>query len=129
MSMQSESRWVIERFGVRGARLALIAAGVIFLVLVGIWAATEVASAWRGAHFLRVLTVVAVVILAVFLSVRVMAVNWRATRAAADQPVMLPDGADQTDVWGVGGPSMREPGSTGAWPMRNVDRRYEDRGD
>jgi hypothetical protein len=66
------------------------------------------------------------VLLLLLLSVRVIALNWRAVGPIGG-PGAPPDGNDQTGNWGVGGPSMREPGSTGVWPARQVDRRYEDR--
>ena len=43
--------------------------------------------------------------------------RWLRTRLARrqiDPPVVrLADGSEDTGVWGVGGPAMREPGSTG----------------
>ena len=127
--MISESAWVIERFGPRGARAALITSGVVFIALISWWAGVNVTAAWRAGHALRALTEALFSLFLLALSLRIMIVNWRATRAAEDRPVVLPDGTEQTGVWGVGGPSMREPGSTGAWPMRGVDRRYEDQRD
>lgn len=127
--MASESPWVLERFGSRWARLVLIIAGIVFIALICGWAAVGVAGAWRAGHELKALADAAIALLLVLLSVRIMAVNWRATRAHADQPAILPDGSEQTGIWGVGGPSMREPGSTGAWPLRGTDRRYEDQDD
>lgn len=124
--MISESPWVVERFGQRWARLALICTGAVFVALIVIWAAVNVSAAWRGGHALRGLVDGAVAALLVTLSVRIMVVNWRATRPSGDGPVVVADSADQSGVWGVGGPSMREPGSTGAWPMRDINRRYED---
>ena len=124
--MISESPWVIDRFGQRWARLALLCTGVVFVALIVVWAAVSMAAAWRGGHVLPGLAQGAIALLLVTLSLRIMAVNWRATRPRGDPPIVPADGADQSGVWGVGGPSMREPGSTGAWPMRGIDRRYED---
>lgn len=121
--MASESPWVLERFGSRWARLALIVAGVLFIALICGWAAVGVAGAWRAGHEFKALTDAAIALLLVLLAVRIMAVNWRATRPGGDQPVVLPDGNEQTGIWGVGGPSMREPGSTGVFPSRRLDRR------
>jgi hypothetical protein len=127
--MISESPWVVERFGQRWARLALFCIGVAFVGLIAAWAAVNVGTAWRGGHALRGLFDGAIAVLLVTLSLRIMAVNWRATRPRAEPPVVTADSADQSGVWGVGGPSMREPGSTGAWPLRGIDRRYDDPGD
>ena len=127
--MNTESHWVIERFGPRGARLVLITSATIFIALICGWAGVEMTAAWQAHHELRSAIIGAVALLLIFLSLRIMAVNWRATRDADNQPMVLPDGNDQSGVWGVGGPSMREPGSTGAWPMRVVDRRYDNKND
>jgi hypothetical protein len=124
--MSSESPWVVERFGQRWARLALACTGVVFMALIAVWAAVSVAAAWRSGHALRGLLDGAIAALLVTLSLRIMAVNWRATRPPDDAPLQTAGGIDQTGVWGVGGPSMREPGSTGAWPTRGVDQRHED---
>jgi hypothetical protein len=123
--MGSESHWAVERFGPRGARVALVASGLIFIALLGTWAAVQVAAAWHAGHVFKGLLIGAAALLLMLLAQRIMAVNWRATRAAGQPPVVLPDGNDQSGIWGVGGPSMREPGSTGAWKMREVDRRYD----
>jgi len=121
--MASESPWVLERFGARWARLALVVIGVVFIALIGSWAAIGVASAWRGGHEFKALADGAIALLLVSLSVRIMAVNWRATRHAPDPSAAPPDIAEQTGVWGVGGPGMREPGQTGVFPPRRPDRR------
>ncbi|MDE2219331.1 MAG: hypothetical protein KGL25_02620 [Gammaproteobacteria bacterium] len=124
--MSSESPWVVERFSQRWARVALVCTGAAFVALIGMWAVARVGAAWRGGHTLRGLVEAAIALLLVTLSLRIMALNWRATRPRAERPVPAADSADQSGVWGVGGPSMREPGSTGAWPLRRIDRRYED---
>ena len=121
--MASESSWVLERFGSRGARLALIVVGVVFVALICGWAAMSVAAAWRVGHHFKALADCAIALLLVLLSLRIMAVNWRATRERDIPPAVLPDGNEQTGVWGVGGPSMREPGSTGVFlSRRSTDR-------
>jgi len=124
--VNSESPWVIERFGPRGARLALAVSGVLFIGLVGGWSALQIMAAWHRGQVLKgaVLALLALVLLLV--SLRVMVLNWGATRASDERPVVIPDGSEQTGIWGVGGPAMREPGSTGVWPARRIDRRYGD---
>lgn len=121
--MTSESPWVLERFGSRGARLALVIVGVAFIGLICGWAAVSVSAAWRVGHHFKALADAAIALLLVLLSLRIMAVNWRATRERDAQPIVLPDGNEQTGIWGVGGPSMREPGSTGVFlSRRSTDR-------
>ena len=121
--MISESPWVIERFGVRGARAALVTSGVLFIALLGIWAGIEIRAAWHAGHVLKGVLLGLVALLLLSLSLRILAVNWRATRPGEEPPVLSPDGNEQTGVWGVGGPSMREPGSTGVFlSRRSTDR-------
>ena len=125
-SVSSESPWVIERFGTRGARLALAVSGLLFMTLVGGWSALQIAAAWHRGQVLRGSLLAALALLLLLASLRVMVVNWRATRRADERPVVIPDGSEQTGIWGVGGPAMREPGTTGVWPTRSTDRRYGD---
>ncbi|MGH8253704.1 MAG: hypothetical protein ACRES2_06660, partial [Steroidobacteraceae bacterium] len=94
------------------------------VALIGGWAALSVGAAWRAGHYFKAFADAAIALLLVLLSLRIMAVNWRATRADEAAPAVLPDGNDQTGIWGVGGPSMREPGSTGVFlSRRSTDRR------
>ena len=126
LSMSNESPWVIERFGPRGARLALVSTGVLFITLIAGWSWVAISAALAAGHGGRAAAVAAVALGLAALSLRIMRLNWRATREAEEQPITLPDGNDQTGIWGVGGPSMREPGSTGAFQInRAFDRRYE----
>jgi len=122
--MASESPWVLERFGSRGARLALIVVGIAFIALICGWAAISVAAAWRLGHPVKACADGAIALLLVLISLRIMAVNWRATRERDAQPAVLPDGNEQTGIWGVGGPSMREPGSTGVFLARRSGDRH-----
>ena len=120
--MASESPWVLERFGARWARVALLVIGILFIGLICSWAALGVTAAWRTGHELKALVDAAIALLLVLLSLRIMAVNWRATRHPPEAPALLPDSNEQTGIWGVGGPSMREPGQTGVFPPRRPDR-------
>jgi hypothetical protein len=129
--MNTKSPWAVERFGRRGARLALIASGVVFMVLVGGWAGLEMASAWHAGRDARAAGIGFVALLLLATALRVMSVNWHAALHGPDSPdardsgAVMPDNSEQTGIWGVGGPSMREPGSTGTWRPRIVDRRYD----
>jgi len=125
-TVSSESSWVIERFGPRGARLALAISGLLFMALIGTWSALQILAAWHRGQMLKGSLLGLLTVLLLLVSLRVLVVNWRATRAADERPMVIPDGSEQTGIWGVGGPAMREPGSTGAWPIRQVDRRYGD---
>ena len=127
--MSKESHSASGIVGPRGVRLALVSSGLLFMVLLGAWAAIETAAMYQQGHPVRSALLAMVALLLLLLTWRVIGMNWRAMDTLQQPPGAPPDGSDQTGIWGVGGPSMREPGSTGVWPARNVDRRYEDRDD
>jgi len=110
----------------RRVRLLVLLSGLIFMVLVAAWAIVQVLGALHAGHRWQVAWMVGAAALVLVVWLRVMAVNWRAVRSPELEPPTLPADADEgTGVWGVGGPAMREPGTTGTWPRRVVDRRYE----
>jgi hypothetical protein len=126
--MTDEFRSATATGGQRGVRLALMSSGVVFMLLLGTLAVIEiVAMLQQGRTLYGVLLALAALLVLAFAG-RVVAINWHALHRSAQPPDVVPDGNDQTGIWGVGGPSMREPGSTGVWPARSVDRRYEDSG-
>jgi hypothetical protein len=117
------------RLGRRGVRLLVLASGMAFMVLVAGWTVVKILTLWRSGMGVRagLLSLALLLVFAAWL--RVMSVNWSAVRAdqgESDAPVTPPDADEGTGIWGVGGPAMREPGNTGTWPRRVVDRRYED---
>jgi hypothetical protein len=125
--MSTETRSAARSLGPRGARLALLSSGLLFMALLGAWSVMGIMAMFEQGHPLRAATLAMALVLLLLLSLRIISVNWRAVDPAAEHSGASPDGNDQTGNWGVGGPSMREPGSTGVWPARNIDRRYEDR--
>lgn len=116
---------ILQRMGARGARLALIGSGAVFILLLGAWSAYAVTAALRAGLALRGILIGLGSLLLLLFALRVMSLNWWVTRARVAPPAS-PDGNEQTGIWGVGGPSMREPGSTGAYRAPILDRRYED---
>ena len=124
--MSTELTWVLHRFGSRGARLALLGSGAVFMLLLGGWSAYAITAALRAGLALRGILIGLGTLLLLLAALRVMSLNWWVTRAPAG-PTAPPDGNEQTGIWGVGGPSMREPGSTGAYRIPVADRRYENR--
>ena len=127
MSYKSPS--AVRRFGPRGVRLTLLTSGVVFMAVICAWAVVAIIATWQAGHPLRGALLAMAALLLLLLTLRVMTMNWRAARDSAELTIAPADGSDQTGIWGVGGPSMREPGSTGGWAVRNVDRRYENRDD
>ncbi len=109
----------------RGKRLALVGLGLLFMAVLGALSVMGIVALFNQGHPLRAAFLAMAPLLLLLLGARIIALNWQ----PADLSGPPTDGNDQTGNWGVGGPSMREPGSTGAWPTRNVDRRYERRDD
>jgi hypothetical protein len=123
--MTKESHAATGTRGTRGVRLALVSSGVSFMVLLGFWAGIEIVPMMQHGRTLGGVLLAFAALLLLSLAGCVVAMNWRAIDAPV-RPPGAPDGNDQTGIWGVGGPSMREPGSTGSWAQRIVDRRYDD---
>jgi hypothetical protein len=96
------------------------------MAVLAAWSVRGVSAMYQQGHPLRAACLAAAALLLLVLSMRVISLNWRAMDPLAERLSAPPDGTDPTGNWGVGGPSRREPGSTGAWPTRNFDRRYEE---
>lgn len=99
--------------------------GLAALALVGAWAAVEISDLMQSGHPLRGALLGGATLLLLMLGLLVASAQWRGKEPPRRRTLAPPDAADQTGVWGVGGPSMREPGNTGNWSTRKVDRRYE----
>jgi hypothetical protein len=123
--MSNESRSATGSSAHRGVRLVLVSSGAVFMALLAILAVMAIVPMLQQGHTLAGVLLALAALLVLLLAGRAIVINWHAVHRPAPPP-SAPDGSDQTGIWGVGGPSMREPGSTGAWPMRNVDRRYEE---
>ena len=128
--MSADRHEFFERLGRHSMRLLVLASGMVFMVLVAGWAVVRIMAWLRSDLGMRAALLGFALVLVFGLWLRVMSLNWRALRddddAAEDVPVTPADADDGTGIWGVGGPAMREPGNTGTWPRRIVDRRYRD---
>lgn len=125
--MEKISHLASRTFGPRGVRLIMVSFGLVCLAALGAWSVMGIMALFAQGHPLRAAFLAMAPLLLVLLGARIIAMNWQPADPGAGRPAASPDGNDQTGNWGVGGPSMREPGSTGVWPARRVDRRYEDR--
>ncbi len=121
------------RWARRGIQLLVLASGMLFMVLVSGWTVVKILALSRSGYDLRA-ALLSTALLVVFLVwLQVMSLNWQAARNSetagdsdSDAPFTPPDADEGTGIWGVGGPAMREPGNTGTWPRRAIDRRYEE---
>ena len=123
--MNIQSRSVSRSARPRGVRVVLAGVGVLVMAVLAAWSLVGIVPMFQQGRPLLATFLAVVMMVFLSVSISVFVVSWR---ASAERPVVPADSAaDQTGIWGVGGPSMREPGSTGVWPARRVDRRYEDR--
>ena len=106
-------------------RLLWLAVGIAILAVVGAWVAVEISDLMQNGHPLRGALLGGVTLLLMILGLLVASAQWRGSEPPRRRSHLPPEGADQTGIWGVGGPSMREPGNTGNWSTRKIDRRYE----
>ena len=127
--MSKETRSASRNGRPRGMRLALVGAGLLVMAVLGALAMMGIVALFNAGHPLRAALLAMAPLLLLLLGARIVALNWQIGGPGAGPPNAPPDGNDQTGNWGVGGPSMREPGSTGVWPARHVARRYEERDD
>ncbi len=127
--MSKESRSASRLVGPRGVHLILVSCGLVGLAVLGALSVMGISALFNQGHPLRAAFLAMAPLLLLLLGARLIGLYWRPADPNAERPSAPPDGTDQTGNWGVGGPSMREPGSTGVWPARRVDRRYEERDD
>lgn len=127
--MTADKREFAERLGQRSIQLLVLASGLAFMVLVAGWTVLRIMALLRSGLGVRA-TLLGLALLVVFAAwLRVISLNWSAAqeeRSERDMPVTPADADEGTGIWGVGGPAMREPGHTGTWPRRMIDRRYGD---
>jgi len=119
-------RW-LERWGPRRARQALILATALYLVLMFAAAAVLLRQGEAWERKLRVAVIGLLALVALWLWMRLLRVQW--SRLRVETPGAEPD-SEETGIWGVGGPGMRTPGTTGLTrivPRRRAQDRADDR--
>lgn len=132
--MTADSNRLVDRLGHRGVRLLVLGSGMFFMVLVAGWTVVRIMVLWRSEFEVRAALLALALLLVFGIWLRVMSLNWQAlgddeAHPIEHAPVTPPDPDEGTGIWGVGGPAMREPGSTGTWPRRIIDRRYDNNDD
>jgi hypothetical protein len=106
----SDSR-LVQWFGLRGARVAIVLSGFLYFLLIVGGGALIVVDGLQAGRRVQAVFIGALALLAFVLWVRIVLTTWRSLRADAEELPAV--SADETGIWGVGGPAMREPGSTG----------------
>jgi drug/metabolite transporter (DMT)-like permease len=108
----TDTRWqrLIERWGPRRARLALVLATLLYVAMMIAAAALLVSQGLPWERKLRAGLIGILALIALGLWFRVLRTQWARLRVETEGT-----GQDDEDtgIWGVGGPGMRTPGTTG----------------
>jgi hypothetical protein len=111
-STDRKGRWrrLIEHFGPRRTRQALVAATLLcVLLLIGL-AALLLRQGEHWQRWVRIGLIGMLALLALWLWMRVLRIQWARLRVESADPGPA---NEDTGIWGVGGPGMRTPGNTG----------------
>jgi hypothetical protein len=109
-------RWhrLIERVGARRARQVLVGATLLYVALLIAAAALLLRRGEPWERGLRAGLIGLLVLIALWLWVRLLRMQWARLRVQGADPGAA---SEDTGIWGVGGPGMRTPGSTGLTRM------------
>jgi hypothetical protein len=105
-------RWhrLVERVGARRARQALVGATLLYVALLIAAAALLLRRGQPWERGLRTGLIGLLVLIALWLWVRVLRIQWARLRVQGSEQSAV---SEDTGIWGVGGPGMRTPGTTG----------------
>lgn len=106
---------LIQWFGAAGARRAWILIGVLYVALVSASGLVMLMRAIREDRGFRSSLIIVVVLVALALWLRIWVINWRSLQM--DWPRIR---TEETGIWGVGGPGIRQPGATGVFPRAKI---------
>lgn len=101
---------MIERWGPRRAKQALVLATALYLALMIAAAALLLAQGPPWERKLRAGLIGMLALIALWLWLRILRAQWGRLRVVTGGSGQE---SDDTGIWGVGGPGMRTPGTTG----------------
>jgi hypothetical protein len=116
-------RGLLERWGPRRARQALVLATVLYVLIVVAVAALLLSQALPWERRVRAGLISILALIALGLWLRLLRTQWARLRVVSGGATT--DGED-TGIWGVGGPGMRTPGTTGLTRLLRDRRRAPD---
>lgn len=111
---------MLERWGPRRARQALVLATVLYVLLVLAAAALLLSQGLPWERRVRVGLISILVLIALGLWLRLLRIQWARLRVVSGGATV---DSEDTGIWGVGGPGMRTPGTTGLTRMLRDRRR------
>jgi protein-S-isoprenylcysteine O-methyltransferase Ste14 len=113
---------LIERWGPQRARQALVLATVLYVAMVIAVAALLASQGLPWERKLRAGLIGVLALIALWLWVRILRTQWARLRVVSGAG----QDSDDTGIWGVGGPGMRTPGTTGLTRIVRDRRRAPD---
>ena len=127
-STDPTTRWqrLLERWGPRRARQALVLATVLYVALTLATAVLLLRQGLPWERKLRAGLIGLLALIALGLWLRMLRTQWGQMRVVSGA---APRGNDDTGIWGVGGPGMRTPGTTGVSRILPERRRGQDAAD
>jgi hypothetical protein len=111
-STDRAARWhrLIEHWGPRRARLLLLLATALYVAMMLVAAVLLLRQGPPWERWLRAGLVAVLALIGLWLWLRVLRIQW--ARLRVESAGLGPE-SEETGIWGVGGPGMRTPGSTG----------------
>jgi len=111
-STDRDTRWqrLVERWGPRRARQALVLATLLYVAVTVSVALLLLSRGLPWERQLRTGLIGVLALIALWLWMRMLRTQWARLRVVTGG---AEKGLDDTGIWGVGGPGMRTPGSTG----------------
>jgi protein-S-isoprenylcysteine O-methyltransferase Ste14 len=101
---------MLERWGPRRARQALVLATALYVLIVLAVAALLLSQGLPWERRLRAALISVLALVALWLWLRILRRQWARLRVVSGGATSE---SDDSGIWGVGGPGMRTPGTTG----------------
>ena len=101
---------MLERWGPRRARQALVLATALYVLIVLAVAALLLSQGVPWERRLRAALISVLALVALWLWLRILRRQWARLRVVSGSATAE---SDDSGIWGVGGPGMRTPGTTG----------------
>jgi hypothetical protein len=114
-SLEETTPRLMQWFGRSGARWIWLLVGFLYVGFVAGSSVVMIVHALRADRWPRAIVIAASALLALGVWLRIWLINWRSLQA--DWPPLRPE---DTGVWGVGGPGIRQPGATGIFPTTKI---------
>jgi hypothetical protein len=123
--MQTRTQGLIERWGPRRAKYVVLTLALLSLIIIVGVGALLIIDALRAGRDLQAVGIAVLALIALLLWMRVARNRWASVSV---QTIADAAASEETGVWGVGGPAMRTPGSTGIYgPFPNRRQAEHDR--